>query len=180
MTRIIAAWILATAAVACTKPPTEQARVYVYNGTGERVTVSVTGGGTPVEVLLRPGMGRLLGERPEKRHTFNIRYDSGKLDKHVLDLKKKTFSVVNVGGAGCFARADVSGMYVDGRELVEVNEIYVRESLFSMKTVVHVAPDERLPSEKPKSPFGFHRLAVVNCDDTGDRYAVSHYIKELR
>ncbi|MEO1175269.1 MAG: hypothetical protein AAFX94_24925 [Myxococcota bacterium] len=156
------------------------ASLYVYNGTEERATVTMSGGEEAEEFLLRPDSGRLFDAEIAGDRTFDIEFGDGERQAVIATLERETFNVLNIKGAGCFARADVSGMYVDGRNPVKVNETYEGENVISMRSEVHVPPGARLPRKKPKSPFGFNRLAVVPCEDLEDKYAVADFIKELR
>ncbi|MEL6338416.1 MAG: hypothetical protein AAFP04_07580 [Myxococcota bacterium] len=153
--------------------------LYVYNGTDKRTTVEISGGASPTEFLLRPGTGKLFDAQLAGERIITLKSDGGS-DELKLMLEKDTFNILNVDGAGCFARADVSGMYMDGRAPVKVSETYTGENLITMRSEVHVPPGERLPKAKPKSPFGFNRLAVVPCENLEDAYALADYIKELR
>lgn len=155
------------------------ADLYVYNGTKERRHVRMEGGPEPVEFMLRSGTGKLLRGELAGDRSFTLESDEGTVTI-LATLEKQTFNVLNIGGAGCFARADVSGMYLDGRRPVKVSETFTGENMITMRSVVHVAPGERLPSAKPKSAYVFNRLAVVPCDNLEDKHAISEYIKELR
>ncbi len=155
------------------------ADLYVYNGTKVRRLVRMEGGEQPVEFLLRSGTGKLLRRELAGDRSFTLESEEGTVTV-LATLEKETFNVLNIGGAGCFARADVSGMYLDGRRPVKLSETFTGENMISMRSVVHVAPGERLPSAKPKSALTFNRLAVVPCDDLEDDHALAEYIKELR
>lgn len=180
MIRLIPALLLFLAAGGCEHSVYGSAGLYVYNGTETRATVTMKGRDEPIEFLLRPASGRLFESEVAGDRSFDIEFFDGERQAVLATLERETFNVLNINGAGCFARADVSGMYVDGRNPVKVNETYQGENIISMKSHVHVPPGVRLPRKKPKSPYGFNRLAVVPCEDLEDRYAIANFIKELR
>ncbi|MEL6544997.1 MAG: hypothetical protein AAFQ82_10250, partial [Myxococcota bacterium] len=115
-------WTLALmlGATGCEESIYGTADVYVYNGTDVRRTITIDGGRESHEFLLRSGTGKFFDNEVAGDRTFTIRSDSGSLTV-LAPLEKETFNVLNVDGAGCFARADVSGMYIDGRRPVKLS-----------------------------------------------------------
>lgn len=174
-------WILvAVLAMGCQDKSDGLSTLYIYNGTKQRRSVKVVGDEMRAEFLLRQGTGKLFEEQEPGERTVAFRSGDGSARSTKLELERDAFTIVNIDAAACFARADVSGMYVPGKTPVKVNEIYDREPLISMESAVHVFPGERLPEAKPQSPFGFNRVAVVPCESVEDRYALADHIKELR
>src|SRR5690606_37340928 len=83
-----------------------------------------------------------------------------------VPVSKDRLTVVNLDRAGCFARADVAGMYRRGRDPVRILEIYTGEEVIPLKNEIAVKPGTRLPPEAPRltGEMVFQRLTVFPCN----------------
>lgn len=179
MMRVLAAAVSLAGLCACNSHWYGAGLVYVWNGTEQGAQIEFQGANAML-LELEPGRGELLENVVAGPYTVTIRRSGGPETQVRTELRKELLTVVNVGRAACFARADVSGMYTAGRKPVSVTEVFRGQEILPMQVPIHVRPGEALPQKRPKSTFGFQRLAVVPCDLIEDTNSLEEHLRKIR
>lgn len=156
--------------------------IFLWNGGEEPIELRVEGP-SPVSVSLAKEQGRLLTESVAGTYQITA-LKAGKLQgTTALELERDKLTIFNMDGLGCFGRADVSGMYTRGKQPVRLLQRYQDETVITIADDVGALPGEPLPTKRPKSDYGFQRVAVVPCDliqTLGSDFPIEEYIRKLR
>ena len=168
-------WILG-GTIGCEAAMHGQGTVYIWNGTTEKASIRFEGR-TPVATVLRAEIGKLY-DQEIVAGKYQVTVDDG--EPFEMEVLKNEFTIINVRSRGCFARSDVSGLYGSKKTAVKVLEVYAEKSHFQIRDRIGVMPGKRLPATKPKSPFGFQRVAVIPCEIVDDKNEVASYVRRLR
>ncbi len=148
--------------LACQRQIHGTASVYLYNGTAAAARVQLNGT-THYLVELMAGTGELIDHAVAGDYEVVVEQGS-KRESAVLKLARDRLAMVNVGAAGCFARADVAGMYSKGQLPVRLQQVFRGQGVITVPETIAVRPGESLPEKRPKSSFGFLRVMVVPCE----------------
>lgn len=138
--------------------------LYLWNGTDDRVEFSVKGRSTG-EAALRFEQGQLFEEMIAGEYVITPIKEGVPLMPIKATITKNRLTVINFQGAGCFARADVSGMYVRGKKPVRVLETFEGREVMELQNEIAVMPGRRLPSSAPRitPEHVYQRLVVIPC-----------------
>lgn len=153
--------------------------VFLFNGTERRVTI-VMDGRSPNSIELRPGGEKFLEAVIADDYQVSISMGEGIPWMGATPVVKERLTIVNVDGAGCFARADVAGMYNKKKAPVRVLEVYKGQAVTPIADEIAILPGFGLPEKRPKNAFAFQRVAVVPCDVAGDDWNVEDYLEKRR
>jgi len=160
--------------------------VYVWNGTEQLVELQ-SQGRTPFSTKLRPKTGQLFNDVVAGDYTVSARRGPDKAKQLPVTVHKELLTIINADGVGCFARANVFGMYSKGVDPVKLSELYSEQPVIQMQGMVDVLPGERLPAAAPRKPYSantFLRIVVVPCDLMANEgraeEKVTDFIKRLR
>lgn len=176
----IATLLVVTSLMGCQRAWYGSGGIYIWNGTMRSIGV-VVDGRTAADVELFAHMGKHLDDVIAGPYHFEIGTADGSVSESVTaKVFKDRLTLVNVRREGCFVRADVSGMYRPDRRRVRVLEVYDRPSVIEFRDNIEVLPGQMLPVSKPRSPFAFQRLAVVDCDLIQDDLKVEKFVLGLR
>ncbi|MEZ4271657.1 MAG: hypothetical protein R3C68_09565 [Myxococcota bacterium] len=158
-------------------------QLYIWNGSQTVVKVEASGS-TPVVTVLQPESGHLF--RDVTSGEYSMRVLSGSKSTSLAGkINKDALTVLNVDKLGCFARANIIGMYQKGKEPVEVTEVYRGQLLIRQQGVIDVLPGEPMPVEAPRKPYAYLRFVVIPCDLVSDdstttKENVAQYVRRLR
>ncbi len=155
-----------------------EGKLFVWNGT-ERPVIAVVDGRTEAELPLRPNSGALL-EATAGDYTITLQRDDGSERRQALTLAADQLAVLSVDAASCFARADISGMYQEGKPRVLLTQAYPPAELQVIDSGISVFPGEAPPAEKPRHLTAFLRLYAVPCALISDESALREHLRTLR
>jgi hypothetical protein len=156
--------------------------VYAWNGSDSVVRLQLEGT-DKLDVTLRPQSGELLRNVTAGPYTIVTRHEGvGGGDKSQrTELRKGDLTILNVDGLGCFSRADYAGKYSPERKFpVQVVTEFSKDEIIRIDVPIDVLPSELLPNARPKSSYGFYRVAEVPCDLIGDRSKLAEHLRGLR
>jgi hypothetical protein len=156
-----------------------EGKVFVWNGTERPVIVTVSGR-TKAELPLRPGTGHLIEGAVAGDYVFTIQSDDGSEMKVTAKVAVDRLFLLSVGGASCFVRADIAGMYQSGKPRVQVITSYEPAETYDLDDILHVYPGELPPSERPRSAFSFQRLYDVPCKLTKSEGDLLEHLRTMR
>ncbi len=170
--------------VGCSSAIFGDGSLYVWNGSEGSVEFLVHGRST-AEVTLEFERGKLLDEVVAGDYTISAIQNGKALQPVAIKIVKERMTVYNFAQSGCFARADVSGMYKRGKERVRVLEVYQGMEVIELQDPIPVKPGERLPSEAPRlsREMVYQRFVVVPCNliENKDREVkVAEHVRRLR
>ena len=179
--------LLVLCATGCERLLYGAGQVYLWNGTGAVVQVEMSGKkqGT---ATLRPETGQLFEKVTAGPYTFALSRGGEKGDTLSVEVQDDLLSIVNIDGVGCFARANVIGMYQKGIEPIQVGEVYRGQKTIQQEGPIDIFPGQRLPQQAPRKPYSslsFLRLVVVPCellkgDPDEAREKVVQFLRRLR
>jgi hypothetical protein len=170
---LLACLSIAAAVSGCREQWYGAGTVYVYNGTDAPVRVEMEGAKS-LDLPLAAQTGQLL--RDVVAGPYDVRFvrEGAQANTIPTEIHKDELTILNVDGAGCFARADVAGLYSQSRNVV-VHARFKGEQVFRVDTPIDVLPSEPLPRSRPKSAFGFQRVVVAPCSIIeDDRELIEH------
>jgi hypothetical protein len=170
--------MVSLASIACAEQIHGTGILYLYNGTGQRATVNLEGR-TPVSEVLRPNTGKLVEDCVAGEYQVTIAKGEDFPALLVTEVVKDRLTIINVDAAGCFARADVAGMYSKRKAPVRLLHLY-RELVISIPDEIGVLPGRRMPDRRPKNAFAFQRVAVVPCEVAEDDWTVEDFLQRHR
>jgi hypothetical protein len=165
--------------VACDKQVHGTGTIYLYNATNSRVTVGFEGRST-FEELLRTNMGKLVDECIAGEYQVSIAKGDEFPAMVATKILKDRLTIINVDGAGCFARADVSGMYSDNKAPVRLLQAYKGEIIISIPDEIAIPPGQGMPEKRPKNTFAFQRVTAVPCEVAEDDWMIEDYLQKHR
>jgi hypothetical protein len=166
------------ASIACAEQIHGTGTLYLYNGTDQRATVNLDGR-TRVNEVLRSRTGKLVEDCIAGEYQVSIAAGEGFPALVVTEVVKDRLTIINVDAAGCFARADVAGMYNKKKAPVRLLQLY-RELVISIPDEIGVLPGRRMPNRRPKNAFAFQRVAVVPCEVAEDDWTVEDFLQKQR
>jgi hypothetical protein len=180
MRRALFALLVCAGITGCAKELYGTGVVYVWNGTDDKAEVTIEGR-TTSKVSLRPQSGELVKDVIGGPYQIAI-MKGGTMSGIVgTELVKERLTIVNVAGAACFARADISGLYSRKTPPAQLKQVYQGDTVFSIPEEIGVLPGERPPEARSKSAYGFFRIAVIPCALTkGSEFLVEDYLQKLK
>jgi hypothetical protein len=156
-----------------------QGIVYLYNGTGAAVKITMQGR-SPLELRLPANSGKLYEEIIAG--PYQIAFSKGDAFPEMLgtQIDKNRLTIINIDGAACFARADMAGMYNRKKAPVRLLEVYKKQHVISIPDQIAVLPGQSMPDKRAKNTFAFQRVAAVPCDVARNDWAVEDYLQTRR
>lgn len=180
----VANFALAVGLVGCESALYGEGALFIWNGTEETVEFNIKGR-TPGQTRLKFERGELFDGIIAGGYTVTAIKDGVPLSPVSLEVAKDRMTVFNFDSVGCFARADVSGMYRRGKAPVRTLEIYRDEQVMPLQNAIAVKPGQRLPGEAPRltRESVLQRLVVIPCSLAEEEEAnekVAEFVRRLR
>jgi hypothetical protein len=170
--------VLAAGSVGCGKVIYGGGDLFIWNGSNDRFEVDVNGRSSA-----RFSLAAHTGQRVEDAVAGSYTVTQSKDDKQrVYDgvLKDGGTLLVNLEGAACFVRTDISGMYQAGKERVRLLQSYDQNDVLVLDLPIPVMPGEAVPATRPKSTNAFQRLSDVPCNLLRDQAGMAEYVRRSR
>ena len=149
--------------------------VYVYNGTDAAATVKLEGS-SPMQVELRPQSGQLLTGCVAGSYQISVARKGGFPEIMAAAIVRDRLTIINVGAAACFARADIVGMYGRSKPPVRVTEVYRGKAIISIPEEISVLPGEPVPQNRPRNTEIFFRVDVFPCAMADLNWKIEEYL----
>ncbi len=153
--------------------------VYVFNGTEKSAEINLDGR-TPRDLSLRAGGGQLLVDLVAGPYQVTIKQEGTFPQIVATEFVRERLTLINVGSAACFARADIVGMYSQHKAPVRLAQIYKDGLIFSIPEEISVLPGERVPDNRPRSAEVFFRVDVIPCELAAEQFKVEDHLHRRR
>jgi len=180
MHRALSVSLVLLSATGCAKELYGTGVVYLWNGTDDKAEVTFEGR-SPSKVSLRPQSGELVNDVIAGPYQIALMKGGAMGGIVGTEVVKERLTIVNVDGASCFARADISGLYSRKAAPAVLKQVYQGDTVFSIPEEIGVMPGERPPEQRSKSVFGFFRVAVIPCAlIKGNEFLIEDYLQKLK
>jgi len=167
---------LALTLVACKGAIFGSGKLFVWNSTDGTATVTLEGRSGD-EFVLAPHAGQLIESAVAGPYTMSAKLALGRTHEVAFELKGDRTYVVDVAGAACFARTDISGMYQSGKDRVAWLGDYPAQKALELADPIGVFPGEPVPAARPKSAYVFQRLSEIPCPLLGNKHDIVEHVR---